>query len=103
MANVQPINWVQNATVNIDVSNTSQRVALGGSGNGYRQINIMNDGTETVWIAFGDSTVSTAATTGKPIGPGADLVATVPNGVTYVAAIAAAATGKIYFTPCSGI
>lgn len=101
--NVQPINWVQNATVNIDVSAASQSVALGVGGSGYRQIEIMNNGTATVWIAFGSSAITTALTTGKPIGPAVDMVVTIPAGVTHVAAIAAGATGKIYFSPGSGI
>lgn len=101
--NVQPFNGVQAATVNIDVAASTARVALGTTGNGYRQIRIMNDGTATAWIAFGDVTITAALATGIPVAAGSCEVMTIPNGVTYVAAIAAGSTGKIYFTPGSGM
>jgi hypothetical protein len=103
MANVQAIHWSNAATVNINVSSSSQSVALGNTGRGYTQIDIMNDGTATVWVNFGDSSVTAALATAKPIGAGANVVCTVGSGETYVAAIAAGSTGKIYFTPGSGL
>jgi len=101
--NVQPFNGIQAATVNIDVGASTARVALGTTGNGYRQVRVYNDGTATAWIAFGDVTITAALASGIPLAAGACEVHTIPNGVTYVAAIAAAGTGKIYFTPGSGI
>lgn len=90
-------------TVNIDVSAASQRVAIAGAPGSVR---VMNNGTATVWINHGDVTVTAAVATGMPVGPGVCEVLSFPNGsaVTfYIAAIAAGATGKIHFTPGSGI
>lgn len=101
--NTQPFHGIQAATVNIDVSSSSQAVSLGITARGYRQVRIVNNGSATAWVTFGDSTVTASLTSAMPVGPGAHEVLTVPNGTTHVAAIAAAATGKIYFTPGSGI
>lgn len=91
------------ATVNIDVSAVSQAVALGAV-LGETQIRVMNNGSATVWINFGVSTVTATLAAGIPIGPGVTEVLTIRTGAApYVAAIAAAASGKIYFTPGSGV
>lgn len=91
-------------TVNIDVASTTARVSLGlGVTRSMRQLRVMNDGTATAWIEFGDSSVTAALVSSVPIGSGVTEVLTVTDGVTHVAAIAAGATGKIYFTPCDGI
>jgi hypothetical protein len=101
--NIQPFNAVQAATVNIDVSAASAAVALGPpASGGYRQIRVCNDGTATAWIRFGDSTATAALASGIPIPTGRPEILTVPAGVTHVSAIAAASTGKVYFTPGSG-
>ncbi len=91
------------ATANIDVSASSQRVSL--TVTGRQNIRIMNNGTATAWIEFGDSTVTASLTTSIPVGPGVTEVQTAGSyQVTlYVAAIAAGSTGKIYFTPGEGI
>jgi len=92
-------------TVNVDVSNASQRVLVS-KGRGPQQIRWKNDGSATVWIRFGDSTVTADTATAMPVGSGDCEVQTVLapyNGDVYVAAIAAASTGKIYFTPGAGI
>ena len=104
MSSLTPFQPVAAGTVNIDVGAASANVLVA-SGNAHRQVEIMNNGTATVWINHGDSAVTAALATGKPIGPGVDMVLTFPSsdGVIYIAAIAAAATGKIYFTPGSGI
>ncbi len=90
-------------TVNIDVSGSSQRVSLALTN--ANQVRIYNDGTATVWIDFGDSTITASTTASMPFPAGAVEDVTPPNcGTTlYVAAIAAGATGKIYFTPGTGI
>ena len=90
------------ATVNIDVSASSQRVLIGSAPDAVR---IHNGGTATGWVNFGDGTVTAATATGIPIPAGAIEVVSVPSGGAplYVAAIAAGSTGKIYFTPGSGI
>ena len=96
------------ATVEIDVSNTTQAVQVGAS-KGHLQVRIMNNGTATVWLRHGASTVTVTATTGQantgfPVGPGVTEVLSFPSndGALYLAAIAAASTGKVYFTPGSG-
>lgn len=98
-----PFHPVAAATVNIDVAATTANVLVA-SGNGYRQVRIMNNGSATAWIAHGGSTIEAAAATGIPIGPGVTEVLTFPvtSGTLYLAAIAAGATGRIYFTPGSG-
>lgn len=93
------------ATVNIDVSSSSQSVKVYNEA-GPIDIRIMNNGSATVWVAIGNSSVTASLTTSFPVGPGVTEVLT---GVThtgdqlYVAAIAAGSTGKIYFTPGRGI
>lgn len=90
-------------TVLIDVAASSARVAIAGAPTSVR---VMNDGTATAWINFGDVTVTAAVATSMPVGPGVTEVLSFPNltaATFYVAAIAAGATGKIYFTPGSGI
>lgn len=90
------------STVNIDVSGSSQAVLIGSCDS----IRIMNDGTATVWLRFGDATVTATTATGMPVGPGVTEVIEFEQGLGQpisVAAIAAGATGKIYFTPGIGI
>jgi len=92
-------------TVNIDVSGTSQRVLVA-SRNGPVTVRIMNNGTATVWLNWGDVSVTATTTSGLPVGPGVHEVLTFSpgqNGLLYVAVIAAGATGRIYFTEGEGI
>lgn len=91
------------STVNIDVAGTTAAVLI--CREGVRQIRVMNNGTATVWINFGKSTVTATTAAGMPVGPGVTEVLTVKqsDAPIYAAAIAAGATGKIYFTPGSGI
>ena len=90
-------------TVNIDVSGTSGRVALGNCD----QFRLCNNGTATVWVALGDDAVEATTSGGFPVTPGLVEVVTIPQRLqgepVYVAVIAAAATGRIYFTPGTGI
>jgi hypothetical protein len=67
----------------------------------------MNNGSATVWVGFGDSNVTASLTADIPIGPGQERVFEgINNGAAggdlYAAAIAAGATGKVYFTPGRG-
>lgn len=91
------------ATVNITVGAASARVAVGNCD----QVRVMNNGTATVWIAFGDGTVTTTTGAGMPVGPGVTEVLSVPlnlvGAAPNIAAIAAGATGIIYFTPGTGL
>src|SRR5689334_18533531 len=88
-------------TANIDVGATSARVKLGDI-TGRLQVRYVHDGTATVFIKFGDSTVVADMTNDVPIRAGTTGGFTVPpvaGGALYVAAIAAGAgAGKIYFT-----
>lgn len=90
------------STVSIDVSATSQRVALPSC----TAVRIMNNGTATAWINFGGSTVTAVTTSSVPVGPGATEVMSLPAALLgealNVAAIAAGSTGRIYFTPGVG-
>lgn len=90
------------ATSNIVVGAASARVKLVESSS-PQQVRICNDGTATVWLAFGDSTVTAAAASGIPVTAGAIEVVTIPGAATHVAAIAAGATGTIYFTVGAGL
>ena len=99
-----PFKAKEHSTVNIDVAAASARVSLAVMLlNNFPQIRVYNAGTATAWFAFGDSTV-TADTADIPIGPGVIEVFTITDktGTLYAAAIAAGATGKIYFTPGGG-
>lgn len=93
-------------TVNIDVSASSQNVLVATTA-GAGVVRIYNAGSAPVWIEFvSTSSGAAAVATGMPIAPGSVEVLTATTRATdplYVAAIAAAATGKIYFTPGEGI
>lgn len=99
---MQPFYPNRAATVNIDVSSSSQSIAIGTPD----AVRIFNNGTATVWCQFGDSTVTATTSTGFPVGPGVTEVLRSRNAdgsKLYIAAIAAGSTGKIYFTPGDGI
>ena len=95
------------ATVSINVSSSSQAVQIQPTGTtGTWQVRIVNDGTATVWLRFGDAGVAATIPNGStaggfPLPAGAIEVLTVVG--THVAAIAAGSTGSIYFTPGQGI
>lgn len=93
-----------NATVAISVSASSQRVQIANA-TGRLRVRVMNNGSATAWVAFGDNTVTTAATTGLPVGAGQSETLTVDAPAASplnAAAIAAGATGSIYFSPGAG-
>ena len=92
---------VAGKTVNINVSSSSQEVRLGNPDS----IRIMNNGTATVWVDFGINSATATTTASMPVGPGVTEVVRYQSngGPLYVAAIAAGATGIIYFTPGNGI
>ena len=98
MSAKQPFRPNGAATKNIDVGAASARVELSSG----EQQRVMNNGTATAWIEFGGASVDAVVATSVPVGPGVTEVFTPEVGSTYVAAIAAGATGKIYFTPGSG-
>lgn len=101
---MNPFRPVPGGTVNIDVSSSSQAVKVSEARTCH--VEIVNDGTATVWIRHGSSTVTATTTAGHPVRAGAAEVLTFDSAdgsPIYVAAIAAASTGKIYFTPGQGI
>lgn len=87
-------------TAHITVAATTASVALKAGGPQQR---VMNNGSATAWIVFGSSTIEADGSTSMPIAPGAIEVLTPPPAATHVAAIAAGATGLIYFTPGVGL
>lgn len=93
----------QDATKKITVGAASANVLVGDTPTSLR---VVNDGSATVWIKFGsDNSVAADATNDIPVKAGAREVFSLPYPVTgqlYVAAIAAGATGDIYFTPGEG-
>ena len=85
-------------TVTLAAATTSARAALDPTSNAVR---VVNDGTVTAFISFGDSNV--AATASKmPIKAGATEVFTKGN-ATHVAALVATGTANLYFTSGEGI
>lgn len=101
-----PFKPPQAGTKNIDVSSSSQAVALGIDPQASdTQIRVHNDGSATVWLNFGIPTVTASLTTSYPLASGACEVVTIPaqdGKPLYAAAIAAGSTGKVYFTPGIG-
>ena len=92
-------------TVNINVSGSSQNVLVENR-TAPIPVRIVNNGTATVWLNSGGSTVAATTSTGFPVGPGVHEVLTFSpdaNGNLYIAAIAAGATGIVYFTPGAGL
>jgi len=91
-------------TVNVAVGVTSASVALGavyGSTGG--QVRLYNNSSSTVFVAFGNSTVTAAVATSLPMAPNSVEVFTVPGQVAYVAVIASAAGGTLYATLGEGV
>jgi hypothetical protein len=89
-------------TVNIAATTSSARVALA-INSGTFQVRVKNlDTTNAVFINFGDSTVTAAVATAIPVGPGETCGFSI-SGSTHVAAITAAATATVYFTPGNGV
>lgn len=95
----------QDATVNLDSGAASVRVLVSAAQQPQVTVRIINDGSATVWIKSGDVTVTADVTNDIPVRAGASEIMTfkAPTGGLYIAAIAAGATGKIYFTPGAGM
>lgn len=93
------------STVLIDVGAASATILVKNT-KASIQIRVMNNGTATVWVDFFDATGGTASLTASmPFGPGVTEVLSFQagTGTIYASAIAAGATGKVYFTPGTGI
>jgi hypothetical protein len=91
------------STVNIDTSSSSQSIQVSTSVPSGQQVRVMNNGSATAWIRFGSTAPTVTLAAGMPVGPGVTEVFTVNAGPIWAAAIAAGSTGKIYFTPGSGV
>lgn len=91
------------STVSVTVAATTGNVLVQNF-SGCNQVRVMNDGTATVWVEFGGSGVTAVLATSVPIGAGKDAIFSIPSAAStvYMAAIAAAATGKVYATPGVG-
>lgn len=102
---MRPFQPTTAATKNIAVAASTANVQIANSPGNIIQVRVANNGTATAWVAFGDSTVTASLTADIPIGAGVVEVLTVqcPAGPLYAAAIAAGATGNVYFTPGVGM
>jgi hypothetical protein len=85
-------------TVSLAVTTASTRVALDVNS---RVVRVVNDGTATAFIQFGDSNV-TANTAKMPIKAGATETFTTGT-ASHVAAVTASGTTNMYFTNGEGL
>lgn len=94
---------IPNSTTNITVGASTGTIRLI-TANDTIQVRVMNDGTATIWYEVGNKGIVASVTTSAPLASGACELVTVKasNGEVYVDAVAAAATGKVYFTPGYG-
>jgi len=97
-------------TQRLDITTTQERFALAGLGlmvGGTARLFV--DGSDLVFIAFGDSAVVAAVpadnggATGMPIAAGRETGVTVPGGATHLSVICASGSAKVYVTSGSGI
>lgn len=93
------------STSSISVSASSQNVKVA-SRTSPTNVRIVNNGTATVWLNYGDFSVTASASTGFPVGPGVHEIMTFSPDIgsdLYIAAIAAGSTGSVYFTVGDGL
>jgi hypothetical protein len=91
------------ASAYIDVSSTSQVAQLTNDQCVEQvQVRLYNEGSATVWIAFGTDHTASADYAGMPVPAGGIEVLTAPRSPVFIAAIAENSTGKIYFTAGRG-
>jgi hypothetical protein len=88
-------------TVSLACDTTTDVVALPASPVNGKDVVCYNAGSVAAFIKFGDSTVTTAATTGFPLVPGQQIRVRAQTGATHVAGITGSSTATVYFT--SGI
>lgn len=97
-------------TQRLDIATTQERFALAGLGlmvGGTARLFV--DGTDIVFIAFGDSTIvaavpaDSAGATGMPIAAGRESGVTVPGGATHLSVICGSGSAKVYVTAGAGI
>jgi hypothetical protein len=96
-------NYTPLGTVSLDCDTSTDRVLLHASPVQGKDVVVYNsDATDIGFIAFGDSTVTTAASTGFPIPPATQIRLRAPHGTTYVAGITSSGTALLYFTSGTG-
>ncbi len=77
----------------------SDRIALSVLPNTIkRRVRVLNSGTVYTFVKFGKSTVTAAAATAHPIGPGTFQDLLVPANSTHMAVVAASSTATVYAT-----
>lgn len=91
---------VAGATVNIAAGTTTASVAVN-TGKTSKHIRVVNTGSVTVFVEFGESGVTASLATSIPILAGSAEIFGCPD--EYVAAITASGTGTVYFTPGEGM
>jgi len=89
-------------TQNTAVTTSSQAVEIAYS-LGTRSVRFSNIGTQTVFIAFGDSTVTASTATSMPLQAGNTEVFTIGKDITHYAVIAPATGSTIYVTIGEGL
>ena len=91
-------------TANVTVTTSSASVTVNSGIQVPRSLYLVNVGTQTVFVAFGNSVTgaTAAAATGLPLLPNTAKVFDVP-GTQVVAAIAAATGSTLYITPGEGV
>lgn len=82
-------------------TNPSSRQALGATSSNQHQLELQNTGTATVFFAWGDVTI-TAAATSYPVPMGQSKLVTIGAGVTHVACFASSGSHTTYATLGSG-
>lgn len=97
-------------TQRLDITTVAERFALAGLGLAVGStLRMFVDGTSTVFVAFGDSSVAAAvpadgnAANGMPIAPGRETGIRFPTAVTHMSVITATGTATVYLTAGDGV
>ena len=93
------------STVNqsVGTSTAATQVFSGNPQNSSAQVLLTNVGSNTVFVAFGDSTVTTTVTAGCPLLANSAQTFSVKATDTHFAAISAATGNTLYATPGQGL
>ena len=98
---IRPFEKMSN-TANLAVTGTSASVAVPSAGVGHGSVRIVNAGTNTIFVEFGNSAVTATTTTSMPILPNTAETFVFRNENTHVAAIASTTGNTLYVTYGSG-
>lgn len=103
MAGPQSQAFKPGASAKITVTGTTARVILDFDGESPPyQVRVVADGTDNVYISFGDSTVTATATDIYML-TGTIEVFAVPPSTTYIAALADGSSAELYITAGNGM